>query len=159
MSWIGKNRLYFYVFGGLMAVVAVVSTIALSDTQHEGLGGHVWFRTLLHLPWGFVLYALFSRLLLFGERQSSRVCDWRTWNGVLIGLIVAIAVNQEFGFPGDFRHADTLQLRLKSFADLAGWTFGALACAWRDYFMADRLHEVRGNRLEWLRLKRKGVRS
>ena len=159
MNWVAKNRLYFYVFGGLIAVVSVVSGLALSDSSD--LSEHVWFRTLLHLPWGFVLYCLFTRLLQVAEAHLSWssakwTSDYRYFYGICIGVVIAIAVNQEFGFPGDFRHAENWQLReqLKSFGDIAGWLFGALAAAWRDYFMADDLAEIRKSRLRRKRERR-----
>ena len=150
MNWLRRNKLYFYVFGGLLGTVALVSLLALIGSKD--FSGHVWFRSLLHIPWGVALYLLFTRLTMLLEDARPKLLQWRGFYGLPFGAVLGLAVNQEFGFPGDFRHAAhtaadlgiaTWIVKAKSFADIAGWVFGALAAAWFCYFCAVRLETAR----------------
>ena len=141
LSWLKRNRLYFAVFGGLLGTVALVSLLALIDSGE--FSTHVWFRSLLHIPWGCALYLLFVRLNMLLEDARPRLWQWRGFYALPFGAVLAIAVNQEFGFPGDFRKAPDWIHQAKSFADIAGWCFGALAAAWFCYFAAVRLETAR----------------
>ena len=155
MQWLKRNRLYFAVFGGLLGTVALVSLLALIDSGE--FSTHVWFRSLLHIPWGCALYLLFVRLNMLLEDARPRLWQWRGFYALPFGAVLGLALNQEFllsseGFGGDFHHAATAAAKLgiktwivqaKSFADIAGWCFGALAAAWFCYFCAVRLETAR----------------
>ena len=150
MTWLRRNRLYFYVFGGLLGTVGAVSLLALIGSKD--FSGHVLWRSAIHVPWGVALYLLFVRLTMLLEDARNRQFRWRGFYGLPFAAVLALALNQEFGFPGDFRNAAataadlgiaTWIVKAKSFADIAGWIFGALAAAWFCYFCSWRLDTAR----------------
>ena len=153
MRWLRRNLTYIAVFGGLAATIGAVSLLALIDSA--AFSGHVWFRSLLHVPWGFALCILFFRLLMLVETERGKLFRWQAWYGIPIAVVFGIAIMQEFGFPGDFRNAVGWVHRAKSFADVAGWAFGALSAAWFAYFCGDRLSTARWDYIAWRRARRK----
>ena len=156
MTWFERNWGYFAFFGGLLVPTLVVSFMwawAGKDAMH--VGG----RQLLHLGWGALLYMLFSRLALVGERQAKVHFGWMLWYFLPIALVLAAALNQEFGWtvrdwqiqPGDYRHFEDPVDKAKSFSDIPCWLFGAIVAAWRDYFMGHRLVVARNDYLTGLK--------
>ena len=147
MTWLKRNWRYFAIFGGLASTIGIVSLLALIDSGSFSI--HVWFRSLLHIPWGFCLACLFTRLLMLLEDHREKLLAWHWFYGIPISGVIWIALMQEFGFPGDFRHAPDWIHKAKSFADCAGWALGALASGWFQYFCAVRLDTARNHYLRW----------
>ena len=156
MNWIKKNARYFYVFGGMVAVLFAVAGAA-AIWGPPGFWKHVLQRNLeLHLMAGAGLYLLFKRLLLLVERRIHKrkgVKYWRlkplVWFLTPVACVMAISLTQEYGLSlmgesfgtlgGDWKYNEgSLVARAKSFADNATWLFGSLAAAWSSYFCGNR---------------------
>lgn len=136
------HKLPFVVFGSLFAIVfAVFGGWAIMS--EESLVKHAYDREVMHSGWGALLYMLFSRLLLMLERLRNWELGWKLWYFIPLSCVLALALNQEFGFPGDFRTFYGTPTMWKSFPDIACWMIGAIATAWYTYFMAVRLHTAR----------------
>ena len=167
-QYIGRHKLPFAVFGGLLAVIAAVWMNA-KVRGLDDLAAHILNREFaVHIGLGFALYGLFGRLLLVAERKRGRHLDWLPWYFVPLCILLSINATNEWlvamtgrpdGWPegrpltwfgGDWKRAQIMQsapTMLKSIADMAAWAFGALACAWRDYFMGERLWLARADYL------------
>ena len=145
MNWIRRNWRYFAVFGAFALTIAVVSLVHVFEGQ-PAKAAHVWIRQELHLAWAYVLVQLFTRLQMVVERQRGRPIPFGAFYAIPFSLVLGIALNQEFGIPGDYRNGPD---PIKSFADIAGWSFGALASTWYEYFARSRLFAVGNDALAW----------
>ena len=153
MAWLKRYWHYFAIFGGLMMVPTVVTV----GWGFEHLRWHhVFERQVLHIPWGFCLYCLAVRVAIVVEHRRKASRPFAPWGfyGLPMAFVAGLALNQEFLLSlagktqwhpgGDFHYWKGQPWeQAKSFADIAGWLFGALAAAWFCYFCAYRLNDAR----------------
>ena len=157
--YIRKHWLPFTVFGSLLAGIGIVSIYGL-HVDGRKVFDHIWNREVqAHWGWGTAAYILFGRLVLLGERLNRKRKNkavrlhlpWLWWYLTPYLMLMACVCFQEFWpwtFPklGDYFSTG---VPYKSFADLMGWTFGAIPGAWATYFMADRYFDARQDYLAW----------
>ena len=109
----------------------------------EGFASHVFHRSLLHLGWGGIL----ARSAFFGltqlQSKLKKQFNYKVFFGVPIFLVLAVALNQEFGIPGDFRNAPNLTVAFKSFVDVSTWTISSMYAMWTLYRNSDAAYKAR----------------
>lgn len=175
-DYLRRNRLLKPV-GTLAALLLIITVIWMLSP--DDLQKHINEREVLHIGLGFALYALFGRLLLVFERKRGRSFGWNGWYFIPLAMLLSINATNEWGIAmtrappdwpdiplpwwgGDWERAlrrddhtgDDYWLRWKSVADMAAWALGALLCAWRDYFLADRLTTARQDYLARIAARR-----
>ena len=176
-DWFRRYWHFFAVFGSFPLGILIVSLYAYFHGGGE-VFAHVWARNVeAHWGWGTAAYILFGRFVLLGERlwrkrkASWKRPDWRMdfrlWFAIPYAMLMVAVCYQEFwpwAFPklGDFHRIVgdgpgeiTLGEKYKSFADLLGWSFGALAGAWGSWYLADRNHMAKHDGLSWMESKKR----
>ena len=145
-DWIRSNLRYIALFGTLFGIVAVTALLGFFDSR--AFAEHVVGRFALHLPWGCMVAMLIYWVFYQADRRDGTLANWKVFYGLPIAAVLAIACNQEFGFPGDFRHAESWTHAVKSFGDIAGWLAGALIAGWYTYRVPET-HPYRQQFLRW----------
>ena len=141
-----------FIIGSLFLTVFIADTRLESD---QGQLGHWYIRSLIHLGWG----SLLAKSAFFGLIQLDNNIKYNFGYKQMFGLpvliVMIIALNQEFGFPGDFRvnwsNGEYLKA-LKSFQDITTWTISSVFSIWSLYRNCDVAYACK---LEYLSKKRK----
>ena len=135
----------FIVLGSLFGI-AMLGYAIESEIHDDGFVSHVWLRSLLHLGWGGIL----ARTAFFGLTQLDNNIkynfDFRQYYGIPVAVVLIIALNQEFGWPGDFRHnieAGQIKEALKSFVDIITWSISAVYSMWTTYRNSENAYKAK----------------
>lgn len=178
-GWLGRHKLPVAVFGSLLAVILAVAAYAGAQGRTELVKHIFDREFVVHFGVGTWAYMLLQRTLLVIERKRSKRLEnrnrlpWAVWYFVPMAALLTVNSINEWGFAmtpipeyciegnlgcgywgGDWARAalkpeGSLALKLKSIADIAAWSFAALAAAWWMYFSAERQWFARMDYLKW----------